>query len=54
MEMSIQHLERELVSREKSMQFMQQEHSKILDALHQEIANLTKKCSGKNLKFRLF
>ena len=43
-------LQRELVRAEKSLIFMQKEHAKILDGLHQEIQSLTQKCSGKVLR----
>ena len=48
-------LQRELVRAEKSLIFMQKEHAKILNGLHQEIQSLTQKCSGKLYKdFYLF
>ena len=50
MEEKESHLQRELVRAEKSLIFMQKEHAKILDGLHQEIQSLTQKCSGKVLR----
>lgn len=44
-------LERDLVRAERSIQFMQKEQQKILSGLHQEIAQLTQKCS--DLQFSL-
>ena len=47
MDQSPDQLQREVLRLENAMQFMQKEHVKILDGLHQEIAALTQKCSGK-------
>ena len=47
MEKSSVQLQRELARTEKNLEFIQNEHSKILAGLHNEIACLTQKCSGK-------
>ena len=47
MEKSSLQLQRELARTEKNLEFIQNEHSKILAGLHNEIASLTQKCSGK-------
>ena len=47
MEKSSVQLQRELARTEKNLEFIQNEHSKILAGLHNEIASLTQKCSGK-------
>ena len=47
MEKSSLQLQRELARTEKNLEFIQNEHSKILAGLHNEIACLTQKCSGK-------
>ena len=47
MEKSSLQLQRELARTEKNLEFIQNEHSKILAGLHSEIACLTQKCSGK-------
>ena len=46
MSKSEQQLQREVVRLERAIEFMQREHQKILSGLHQEIAQLTQKCSG--------
>ena len=47
MDRSRQQLERDLVRTEKSLLFMRKEHQKTLSGLHEEIGQLTQKCSGR-------
>jgi len=51
MNKSKEQLERDLVRAERAIQFMQREQQNILSGLHQEIAQLTQKCS--DLQFTL-
>lgn len=51
MNKSKEQLERDLVRAERSIEFMQKEQQKILSGLHQELTQLTQKCS--DLQFTL-
>ena len=47
-------LDEKLKDAENSIEYMKEEHKKILEGLHNEISNLQQKCSGNDFKKFLF